>query len=976
MSPLSPADQPRPNRRRRLVGDPWMLAIPALFLIWQILLYQAKGPNWVMIPQDLSYNYLLNGVNALSGIPLGTLIHPALTTVLYMCVVILGTWLVAGHGSIAESVVADPESYFQVAAHGWTILSTLALWVMGRMALRGLKSRALVVTAQSLILLAPATYAVLNSFASPESMLTALIMIQVGLCLQSLDGRLDDPAQSRHFAILSALIGAAAIATKFLAAPILLAPLILLPTWRGRVVYMVAGVIFGLIALSPLALPGHRGQFISDMVALMNSAVSEGQSRGSGFSLTGLWIQIRPMVSHFPLFLTLCGGLTVCAGALALHGPWRRHALACQPWALRAFVAALTVSCAAVLYISGRPKPHYLTPFLPVLGMGIAAAGIVLCSWKGEAWRLKWRTWFAFSGLALALLAFGEIRYSHTGFDYVQRIGINAVATNRQVFESSDNKAVVTAIQASNIPTAMHHANSTTGYAHWQLTEKYLPRYHYDYGWEGQNSLTHAGHAVPFTYLAEMYDRVLFWASTGNFANNEWRVGIDAVWRNLRSGEEERLAEFEGISLLLPWRQSASPQENRTNGWMEQECGTGLRCLHFKADKVNRKILSHIRLTGTTSASHPMPVNWKIQGSDDASAWIDLESIVDGRIWNVPALTNWPDFHPKTEENAPNRVYRLNHARSFKYYRLILPADRMPLAIGAYAAGGCSPHQLNLPVYTKIVQDQTRSALPELTFFQSGSWEAVGPMPHSLTAEAAAPWRPTAYIMGTGNDGVNGSDSTPRMPMSWSLESSMDGKSWTILDQKSAQPAWAINETRRFILPENVPTGRLYRLVVQETRHPEVLRLYHLSVEGETPEGVADIQTKRKRGLGTHGFHESSLANAPLIIQSAWNTPTQLTAYGMGVGPFADDSIRRMPKSWTLYGSANGTDWVVLDRRSQETQWTTFERRAFSISAPQTVRVTRLVIDSANGYENVARLSHLYYFEPRTRPLRAGCPAP
>ena len=276
-------------RLRGSSSEYFLLLAPLAYLAWETVLYAARGPNWIMVVQDLSYNYLLNALNVLNGDPIGSLIHPALTTIGYIAVVTWVVHLFFGSGPLEAAVITDPEFYFSFSAHGTTLLTVLCLYLMGRWAYRGLRSPWLVLLLQSFIFFPPPVSMVLNSYASPESMLVMLVMLQVGLTLRTLDGRLEDAAARRAYVIATAVIGSVAVATKFIALPLLVVPLLVVPTWRSKMYYCL-GLGFGVtVSLSPIALVHtHRAQFIQDMFALSRSAASESQSRGVGLR-NGPW---------------------------------------------------------------------------------------------------------------------------------------------------------------------------------------------------------------------------------------------------------------------------------------------------------------------------------------------------------------------------------------------------------------------------------------------------------------------------------------------------------------------------------------------------------------------------------------------------------------------------------------------------------------------------------------------------------------
>ena len=63
----------------------------------------------------------------------------------------------------------------------------------------------------------------------------------------------------------------------------------------------------------------------------------------------------------------------------------------------------------------------------------------------------------------------------------------------------------------------------------------------------------------------------------------------------------------------------------------------------------------------------------------------------------------------------------------------------------------------------------------------------------------------------------------------------------------------------------------------------------------------------------------------------------------------ADDAPGRDPQGWTLYGSNNGSNWTVLDTRSNEDFPRRFQKRSFSVSNSAAYSYFRLDMCNNNG---------------------------
>lgn len=82
----------------------------------------------------------------------------------------------------------------------------------------------------------------------------------------------------------------------------------------------------------------------------------------------------------------------------------------------------------------------------------------------------------------------------------------------------------------------------------------------------------------------------------------------------------------------------------------------------------------------------------------------------------------------------------------------------------------------------------------------------------------------------------------------------------------------------------------------------------------------------------------------------------------------ANDSPERDPKNWTLQGSANGTDWTVLDTRTGETFAERFQTKTYEIAAPQSFQHYKLDVTLNNGSTNIVQLAEVQLSDGSTNP--------
>ncbi|MCM3273915.1 discoidin domain-containing protein [Paenibacillus elgii] len=82
-------------------------------------------------------------------------------------------------------------------------------------------------------------------------------------------------------------------------------------------------------------------------------------------------------------------------------------------------------------------------------------------------------------------------------------------------------------------------------------------------------------------------------------------------------------------------------------------------------------------------------------------------------------------------------------------------------------------------------------------------------------------------------------------------------------------------------------------------------------------------------------------------IKIDFNVPKNITQYT--ITSRTNATVTETPKSWTFEGSNNNADWVVLDTRKNETNWTLNQRKMFQFNNITSYRYYRLNISENNG---------------------------
>lgn len=170
-----------------------------------------------------------------------------------------------------------------------------------------------------------------------------------------------------------------------------------------------------------------------------------------------------------------------------------------------------------------------------------------------------------------------------------------------------------------------------------------------------------------------------------------------------------------------------------------------------------------------------------------------------------------------------------------------------------------------------------------------------------------------------------------------------------------------VANTTRDITP--LPNEGRMRAITGGVTHSDFQNLVPAMTADTMPFGVATASSLYDSGLyAAYKVFDKINAGATDAWASANNTTTGWVGYEFNSNQIIDSysvATRNVtmsgeaPKDWT-FEAWNGSDWVVLDRRSGITGWATAERRVFLFSNKTPYRKYRINITANNGHTYVA----------------------
>lgn len=218
-------------------------------------------------------------------------------------------------------------------------------------------------------------------------------------------------------------------------------------------------------------------------------------------------------------------------------------------------------------------------------------------------------------------------------------------------------------------------------------------------------------------------------------------------------------------------------------------------------------------------------------------------------------------------------------------------------------------------------------------------------------------------------------------PRDWTIYGSNDGSTWDTVDTVSMQGGWSRGAVFQYEC-DSPGDYRYYKLKVTYawTNSSEtVLNMlgewegYESVVDGYGPNGghypflYANNATQMFVGgtASTNSQYDASYPpenafdgrsdlewHAAGGVTSCWlqyTLATQKTLFKYTIQARGLNGAAQSPKSWTIQGSNNGTDWTVLDTETDVTGWTNLSVKSFTVDNPGSYSMYRMDITETGG---------------------------
>lgn len=320
-----------------------------------------RGASWLAFNFDPPYAYLLNSLAILKGYPPYLIQHPGVPLQAIGSLVMALRHAAAGHGTLAQDVIARPEIY--VTWIYWTALIVSA----ALMAAAGVILWRRAGLGAALLVQAGPWLSVIAVSLAGQMRAEALIVGTAAVWTACLVAHLEQPARST--AIWLGVLTGVTLSLHLSALPLVAAPLLLLDLWRDRARFLVAMAGAFLAAFLPAFL--KLASFAKYVVMMTLHSGHYGGGPATIVDIGGYGPAVRTLLAAAPI----ASALIVLSAAVWVA--WHADDRAGGPdrLARRGLGALVATDVVCVLLTAKHPDAHYLMPMLCTLGANLWLVG-------------------------------------------------------------------------------------------------------------------------------------------------------------------------------------------------------------------------------------------------------------------------------------------------------------------------------------------------------------------------------------------------------------------------------------------------------------------------------------------------------------------------------------------------------------------------------------------------------------------------
>ncbi|MBI4707654.1 MAG: discoidin domain-containing protein [Candidatus Omnitrophica bacterium] len=659
-----------------------------------------KGPNWFMVPNDVSYGYLLQGLSLLEGKPVGILNHPGVTNMTLNAVIIKIVYVFKGTADdIPSDVIYNSELYTSAINYVLLSLNVIAIFIFGIIVYKVFDNIWFGILSQiSPFLWRPIQYVMITN-GLPESLLLSSGLGLAGAVIWTGKTRLQTDKDRLNFTVLSSLLCGFALATKFHSAPLAVLPFLLLPGNKWRI-YFIAGVIFSWL-LFMLPVIDQWREIINGFRETMHSAAVENKLRGGEEKNFIEWlflssIELKELIPTIAWYLILTTGFCLL---LFIFSPRARRFYRDMDQFNYKLLFLTTISLIlAWLYISIRPKVHYLFSYAGYIGLATVLCFKILYEIVSHK---KYYKTLVYCGIIflLSFIVNMQLEFINADAMFIVKEKRDAFKNNEILEEKYKDWPVFHTIPFNNKITSLEHANQISRFNFSKIiVSLHTPNtyfYSVDSGVDAFYYRKSGEREVMELYPLLSYLGKGVLVSSGfekQLKNPRYKAPVNV---DLKCSSRLILTEiYEMVPRKIYDRQ------------LKRRIQESIKLIAYKKNEIQAEVTSNLKLNGNfwegrtnfpvwlrldlgedrrpiskymiatgnhgTDSTERMPKDWEFQASDDGTNWKTLDAQKNQTNWRL----------------NEKRLYRLPLRINFRYYRLWITKGNHPEILRLYIFNG------------------------------------------------------------------------------------------------------------------------------------------------------------------------------------------------------------------------------------------------------------------------------------------------
>ena len=516
-----------------------LFVIPILFGLLILYIYHLRGPHYIQIPQDLAYQNIFNALNIIEGKSPGMLLYPAIT-LNYLFVLIIKITSLFSEESVVAFSLNNIEFICQIFSYISIILLLSLIFFQSYILNKKTFPITLIIFFQASFFFVQPINLFLNLYISAE-----VILLILGIILLS-TLKIFENNYNFKFTIISSILCSLAILTKLTALPFVLLPFFLIKNLKLKIYFLIYLLFFLVIFTFAIILLFNNSNYIYETIRgifyglknIITSSYLEREIVSSNVSSSIIEQQIIIIKNYYlTFFIFFINFLSI------FFIKFKKYKF---PKKFYIYILFIVVY---YFYLSLRPKPHYF--FIIHLFVIFSFVEMMFFLVKTNT-RTSYD--YFFSLILIGCILVKGYLIVDGNFLKIIKNSVNDAKQIRNIYDYKDtNKALITAVQASDIGSGFYHANEKR--EHLEHISKILPlnEFNFDFARQDENIFSQNFNFFSIYDLVKNYEDVYFWTGNDKFQNIENDKALintkipNHLYKKIYKGQWESISKIVGI---------------------------------------------------------------------------------------------------------------------------------------------------------------------------------------------------------------------------------------------------------------------------------------------------------------------------------------------------------------------------------------------------------------------------------------------